>query len=164
MQQISYVQEAIRCLMMMPSDQHQKLLLEMQTDLIIRQSYLKYLMRFRQDLLSALKNVERFEERLKRDRDMCQRHLITCCVRMFLEKRGSMIEDLQRQFSELNVGDEKIDLLEEFIGKLLVELENMGMSAGQLVNVQISIERTLLQKLYRQAMFPNDDADILRDQ
>lgn len=93
---------------------------------------------------------------------MCNRHLVDCCVRLFMEKREGLIDELQRQFSELT-GDEKIDLLEEHIVTLMDELQRSGMSEWQLADARISIERILLQRLYRQVMFP-DDADILRDQ
>lgn len=164
LQQLAYVQEAIRCLMQMSLNQRQSLIANMYSDMGARQKYLTYLMRLRQGLLGALKSVERYEERLKRDREMCNRHLIDCCVRLFMEKRESLVDELQRQFSELTVGDEKIDLLEEFIVKLMTELERCGISEWQLADARISVERILLQRLYRQVMFPNDDADILRDQ
>lgn len=102
---------------------------------------------------------------MKRDREMCNRHLIDCCVRLFMEKRESQVDELQRQFSEMiQLGDEKIDLLEEFILKLMSELERSGVSEWQMADARTSLERVLLQRLYRQVMFPNDDADILRDQ
>lgn len=162
LQQLAYVQEAIRCLMQMSLSQRQSLIPTMYGDLAQRQKYLNYLLRLRQGLLGALKSVERYEERLKRDRAMCNRHLVDCCVRLFMEKREGLIDELQRQFSELT-GDEKIDLLEEHIVTLMDELQRSGMSEWQLADARISIERILLQRLYRQVMFP-DDADILRDQ
>lgn len=165
LQQLAYVQEAIRCLMQMSVAQRQSLIGIMYSDMAQRQKYLKYLMRLRQSLLGGMKSVERYEERLKRDRAMCNRHLIDCCVRLFMEKREGLVDDLQRQFSELTqLGDEKIDLLDALIGTLMVELEKSGMSEWQLADARISVERILLQRLYRQVMFPNDDADILRDQ
>lgn len=165
LQQLAYVQEAIRCLMQMSLGQRQTLVANMYSDMVHRQKYLKYLMRLRQGLLGGLKSVERYEERLKRDREMCNRHLIDCCVRLFMEKREGLVDEVQRQFSEMaQLGDEKIDLLEEFIVTLMSELEKSGMSEWQLAGARISMERILLQRLYRQVMFPNDDADILRDQ
>lgn len=151
--------------MQMSLGQRQTLVANMFSDMVQRQKYLKYLMRLRQGLLGGLKSVERYEERLKRDREMCNRHLIDCCVRLFMEKREGLVDEVQRQFSEMaQLGDEKIDLLEEFIVTLMSELEKSGMSEWQLAGARISMERILLQRLYRQVMFPNDDADILRDQ
>lgn len=165
LQQLAYVQEAIACVMQMSLVQRQSLIGIMVHDMVQRQKYLKYLMRLRQGLLWALKSVERYEERLKRDREMCNRHLIDCCVRLFMERRGGLVDELQQQFADLaQLGDEKIDLLEEFILKLMDELHRSGISEWQLADARISVERILLQRLYRQVMFPNEDGDILRDQ
>ena len=168
LQQISYVSEAIRSLNNFDYNEHQKLINELQKDLIKRQSYLQYLIRYRQNLLSALENIEHFEDRLQNDRDMCNRYLIIVCIRMFLEKREQMIIKFQNEFSNLTILDEKIDLLDEFMGKLMEELRcdgiTQGMADWQLHEARISIERVLLQRLYWLVMFPNDDGDLSRDQ
>lgn len=159
---------AIRCLNLLDPIQQRQLVAELQQDLIKRQSYLQYLMRYRQHLLSALENIDRFEDRLRNDRDMCNRHLIMVCVRMFLEKRESTIERFQEEFCALTVVDEKIDFIDEFMSKLMDELSNdgilYGMAGWQLQEARVCIERVLLQRLYRQVMFPNDDGDISRDE
>lgn len=168
LQQIAFISEAIRCVKLLTADQQQQLIVNLQQDLIDRQSYLQYLMRYRQHLLSALENIDRFEDRLRNDREMCSRHLIMVCVKMFLEKRNQIVEQFQYEFGALTVVDEKIDFMDEFLGKLMEELANDGILSGmvevQLQEAKICIERILLQRLYRQVMFPNDDADISRDQ
>lgn len=169
LQQISLISEAIRCIRLLDAAQQSQLILDVQQDLIKRQSYLQYLMRYRQHLLSALENIDRFEDRLRNDRDMCNRHLIMVCVRMFLEKRDDMIQVFSHQFGCLTIVDEKIDFLNEFMGKLMNDLEHDGILQGmmaewQLLEARICIDRILLQRLYRQVMFPNDDGDISRDE
>lgn len=167
LQQISYVSEAIRCVNSIDPMQHQKLLDQLQKDLRKRQSYLQYLIRYRQNLLFSLENIQNFELRLQNDREICNRHLIMVCIRMFLEKRELAILTFQNKFSTLTVVDEKIDYLEEFMGQLMDELKNDGLLQGmadwQLQEARNCIERILLQRLYRQVMFPNDDGDINRD-
>lgn len=167
LQQISFISETIRCLRLLDAVQQRQLILDLQQDLIKRQTYLQYLMRYRQHLLSALENIDRFEDRLRNDRDMCNRHLIMVCVRM--QKRNNIIEAFQDEFGSLTVVDEKIDFLNEFMGKLMDELLThdgilQGMAEWQLLEARICIERILLQRLYRQVMFPNDDGDISRDE
>lgn len=168
LQQIAYVSEAIRCVNQLDSSQQFTLIADLQSDLVKRQSYLQYLMRYRQTLLSALENIDRFEDRLRNDREMCNRHLIMVCVRMFLKKRETVIEEFQEQFGALTVFDEKIDFMLEFMGQLMNELRSDGILQGvadwQLQEARTCIERVLLQRLYRQVMFPNDDADISRDE
>lgn len=168
LQQIAYVSEAIRCVNQLDPNQQSTLVADLQTDLVKRQSYLQYLMRYRQTLLSALKNIDRFEERLRNDSDMCNRHLIMVCVRMFLKKRELAIERFQTRFAEITVVDEKIDFMIQFMNELMNDLRAdgilHGMTDGQFDEARACIEQVLMQRLYRQVMFPNDDADISRDE
>lgn len=64
--------------------------------------------------------------------------------------------------------DEKLELMEEYMGTLMEDLSRDGilqdMADWQLIEARGCIERILLQRLYRQVMFPNDDVDISRDQ
>lgn len=166
-QQISYVSEAMRCLKTLDAAQHQQLMEELQSDILKRQSYLQYLMRYRQNLLLIMENIDQFEERLRSEREMCNRHLVAVCVRMFLEKREARIESFQEEFSRLTAVDDKIDLLDEFMESLMGELADGGLLHGmaewQLLEARVSIERVLLQRLYQQVMFPNEDGDVSRD-
>lgn len=167
-QQISYVSEALRCLNTLDKSAHRKLIRELQIDLQNRQSYIQYLIRYKQYLLSTIENVDKFEERLRNDREMCNKHLIMVCVRMFLEKREQTIVKFHDEFIQLTVIDEKLDLLEEFIAQLIDDLKKDGILQGmadvQLQEARNCIERILLQRVYRHVMFPNEDADISRDQ
>lgn len=146
----------------------QTLFADLQSDLIQRQSYLQYLMCCRQRLLSALEGVDRLEDRLRNEREMCNRHLIMVCIRMFLEKREEVVQQFQDEFSVLTVVDEKLDCMNEFMAKLMDELRLdiifYGMAEWQLDEARACIERILMQRLYRQVMFPNTDADMDRDQ
>lgn len=169
LQQISYVSEAIRSVNQLDPAHQQTLIADLQSDLVKRQSYLQYLMRYHQNLLSALENIDRFEDRLRNDREMCNRHLIMVCVRMFLKKCESVIEQFEERFAALTVFDEKIDIMLEFMSRLLDDFLKsdgilQGMADWQLQEARTCIERILLQRLYRQVMFPNDDADISRDE
>lgn len=171
LQQIAVISETIRCLRQLDDAQLRQLIADLQVDLRQRQSYLQYLMRYRQHLLSALENIDRFEDRLRNDREMCNRHLIMVCVRLFLEKRQPWLERFQAEFGALTVVDEKIDCMTEFMDALMAELLAGGGAlhtglqlAWQQREARAWIERALLQKLYRQVMFPNDDADVSRDE
>lgn len=168
LQQISYVSEAIRSVKQLDVSQQQTLIADLQSDLVKRQSYLQYLMRYHQSLLSALENIDRFEDRLRNDKEMCNRHLIMVCVRMFLKKCEQMIERFEDQFAALSVFDERIDIMLDFMSRLMDDLKSDGilqeMADWQLQEARTCIERIILQRLYRQVMFPNDDADISRDE
>lgn len=168
LQQISYVSETIRSVNQLDESQQQTLIVDLQSDLVKRQSYLQYLMRYHQSLLSALENIDRFEDRLRNDREMCNRHLIMVCVRLFLKKCETAIEQFEEQFAALTVFDEKIDIMLDFMARLMDDLKCdgilQGMADWQLQEARTCIERILLQRLYHQVLFPNDDADISRDE
>lgn len=168
LQHIAYVSETIRSVNRLDAEQQQTIITDLQSDLVKRQSYLQYLMRYHQTLLSAIENLNRFEDRLQNDRDVCNRHLIMVCVRMFLKKCEISIEQFEEQFVALTAFDEKIDIMLDFMERLMDNLKNDGILQGmtdvQLQEARICIERILLQRLYRQVMFPNDDADISRDE
>lgn len=167
LQQVSYVSELLRCLDSLETSAHYKLIEELQKDLQQRQSYLQYLVRLRQDLLSTIATIDNFQSRLQNDRAMCNRHLVMVCVRMFLEKRETMIQAFQEGFNSKPAADEKLELMDELIATLMEDLKNdsvvQGMAEWQLVEARNCIERILLQRLYHQVMFPNDDVDISND-
>ncbi|XP_036319157.1 receptor-mediated endocytosis protein 6 homolog isoform X2 [Rhagoletis pomonella] len=167
-QQISYVSEAIRCISTLERSQHTQLLEELQQDIQKRQNYLQYLMRYRQNLLLMMENIEQFETRLRSESATCNRYLMTVCVRLFFEKRQAKVAEFQEEFARLTVSDDKIELIEEFIDGLMEELLMAGgilhgMPEWQAQEARLSIERILLTLLYQQVMFPNEDADLSRD-
>lgn len=167
-QQICYVSEAIRCMATLEESQHQQLLEELQSDIQKRQNYLQYLMRYRQHLLLIMENIDQYETRLSSERNSSTRYLLAACTQIFMQKRESEIEELQIEFSRLTVLDDKIDLIEELIDKLMKELLSSGeflygVSDWQIQEARTSVERVLLQRLYQQVMFPNEDVDLSRD-
>ncbi|KAG5683501.1 hypothetical protein PVAND_012776 [Polypedilum vanderplanki] len=168
LQQVSYVHELLRCLNSLSPEAHYKLIEELQKDLTKRQSYLQYLIRLRQDLLSTIATIDNFQKRLQNDRDMINRHLVMVCVKMFMERRESFVKDFQEDFTSKPAADEKLELMEEFIGRLMQDLMSDGISQGmnemQLIEARNCIEKILLQRLYHQVMFPNDDVDISNDE
>lgn len=167
-QQISYVSEAIRCISQLDISQHTQIMEELQNDIQKRQSYLQYLMRYRQNLLMIMENIEQYESRLRSESSTCNRYLMAVCMRMFFEKRQDKIASFQEDFARLTVSDDKIDLIEEFIDSLMEELLSPGgilngMPEWQAIEARMSLERILLQSMYQQVMFPNEDADLSRD-
>ncbi|CAG9805149.1 unnamed protein product [Chironomus riparius] len=167
-QQLSYVHEVLRSLNSLDANAHYKLIEELQKDLVQRQSYLQYLIRLRQDLLSTIATIDNFQKRLQVDREMTNRHLVMVCVRMFMEKREPFLIEFQEEFNLKPAADEKLEFMEEFIARLMegLKIDNIsqGMNEWQLIEARNCIEKILLQRLYQQVMFPNDDVDISNDQ
>lgn len=168
LQQVSYVHEILRCLNALDSSAHYKIIEELQKDILQRHNYLQYLTHLRQDLLSTIATIDNFQKRLQNDRDMTNRHLVMVCVKMFMEKREASIDKFQEDFNLKPAADEKLEYMEEFIAELMRELKldniAQGMDDWQLDEARNSIENILLQRLYHQVMFPNDDVDISNDQ
>lgn len=90
------------------------------------------------------------------------------CVRVFLKKCETTIQQFEEEFATLTAFDERIDTMLKFMESLLDDLRTdtilQGITDAQLQEARTCIERILLQRLYRQVMFPNDDADISRDE
>lgn len=166
--QISHVAEALRCLAQLERPQHGQLLTELQCDLERRQSYLQYLMRHRQQLLLRTEQLEQLEARLSGEARSCQRCLLQALVRMYLAwaRQQAKLEEFQAEFAQLRASDERVELTEEFVDTLLQELRTSAdlQDDWQLDAARVAIERMLLEQMYEQVMFPNEDADVSRDE
>lgn len=62
-------------------------------------------------------------DRVKCDKDVCNKFLISVCVRMFLERREQMLVAFQSEFQQLTLADEKTDLLDKFLHTLSLEMD-----------------------------------------
>ena len=69
------------------SDICAKLIRSLQEDYRCRSPYLSYLVRSRQGLASALAQQERHLSRCAVDRKVCSAHLVSVCIRQFIEQR-----------------------------------------------------------------------------
>ncbi|XP_058814787.1 receptor-mediated endocytosis protein 6 homolog isoform X1 [Topomyia yanbarensis] len=167
MQQMSCISELFRCLQPIGAESQHILLKELQNDVVIRKAYLKYLISCRQTLLSAIDNLESYRSYLKEENELSARHIVMICVKIFLEKKEHTLQQFYTEFVQLTVVDERKDLLQEFIALLMNDLRTdvvlCCMTDGQINEARNCMESILLQRLYRFAIFPNDDGDISRD-
>lgn len=62
--------------------------------------------------------------RVKCDRDAINNHLVSVCVRVFLEKRETFLLRFCDEFKKLTLADEKQDLVDNFLGKVHAEMDN----------------------------------------
>lgn len=113
--------------------------------------------------------------------------LVAGCVRLFLDRQEPNVVAFCNDFAQLRVSDEKTDSLESFLQLLATELEKdviwqgiyllitllqfinavlyvLAASQIQLEQARIAIEHTVMSRVYLQALYPNGDADIYRDQ
>ncbi|CAN7993072.1 unnamed protein product [Ixodes hexagonus] len=167
---VSHVHEALRCLRLLDELQCLRVLRGLEEEHRRRAPYVAYLVRCRQGLLSLQAQLETQLRRTQRDRDVCQTHLATLCVRHFLDPREHHVQTFSRSFQGLTVGDEKAQLVEKFLQFLFrgMEVDPTWQMASdlQMSLAQHTIERAIMSQIYIyvHALYPNGDGDVLRDQ
>ncbi|XP_071569901.1 GTPase-activating protein and VPS9 domain-containing protein 1-like isoform X2 [Temnothorax nylanderi] len=106
--------------------------------------------------------------RVKCDRDAINNHLVSVCVRVFLGKKEAFLLHFCEEFKKLTLADEKQDLVDNFLGKVHAEMDNdpiwQSASANQLDLARVVVERTVMARVYHNALYPNGDGDVYRDQ
>ncbi|KAL4218738.1 GTPase-activating protein and VPS9 domain-containing protein 1 [Mactra antiquata] len=165
---IAQLHEALRCVRQFNNEGCKKLVRSLQEDYRYRSSYVSYLVRCKQGLLNTLAHINRLQNRIRREKEIYNRHMTSVCVRIFLETWEKQLMNFIARFQELTVADEKTDLLEKF---LMFMYQNMNKdpiwqaaSESQLDDARLAIERYMMSRIYTHAMFPNGDGDIDRDQ
>ncbi|GAB6021964.1 hypothetical protein CHUAL_006124 [Chamberlinius hualienensis] len=160
--------ETLRCVGHFDKAGCVKLFSSLKEDYNSRHPYIAYLIQCRQSYLAALSHLERLMKRVERDKAVCSKYLISVCVRLFLEKVERLVQRFMEEFQNLTVSDEKTDFLEQFLQYLYKQMETdpiwRGASPLQLEQANGAIERSIMGKLYINALYPNGDADIHRDQ
>ncbi|XP_018357259.1 PREDICTED: GTPase-activating protein and VPS9 domain-containing protein 1 [Trachymyrmex septentrionalis] len=165
---IAHLHETLRCVRLFNDDGCRKLFKSLREDYQKRSPYIAYLIRCRQGLLSTLAHLDRLCVRVKCDRDAINNHLVSVCVRVFLEKRETFLLRFCDEFKKLTLTDEKQDLVDNFLGKVHAEMDNdpiwQSASANQLDLARVVVERTVMARVYHNALYPNGDGDVYRDQ
>lgn len=164
----SHVHEALRCLRLLDELQCLRVLRALEDEHRRRAPYIAYLVRCRQGLLALQAQLETRLRRTQRDRDVCQTHLATLCVRHFLDPREPRLQAFSRSFQGLTAADEKAQLVEQFLQYLFQQMEvdpTWQMASDIQINLaQHTIERAIMSQIYVHALYPNGDGDVLRDQ
>ncbi|XP_067940772.1 GTPase-activating protein and VPS9 domain-containing protein 1-like [Watersipora subatra] len=167
MQLVVQIQETVRCLQRFNNNGCRKLVRAIREEYQSRVHYISYLAKARHKLLSMQARTQGMLLTLNRDKESCFSSLIQECVKVFLEKRDSRLRLLQKNFAKLQSPDEKAAELEECLSFLYAELDRDGMWTGANAVMreaaQLAIERGVMEKVYKSAMFPNADGDTQRD-
>ncbi|XP_026481715.1 GTPase-activating protein and VPS9 domain-containing protein 1-like [Ctenocephalides felis] len=132
-----------------------------------RSLYVQYLVNTRRVLLQTLAYLERILNRLNSERTACDEHLLRVGVRAFLESREREMTTFCEDFCALRLSDEKIDLLETFLramhSSMLKDVNWQAASEEQLAAATLCIERIVMSRVYLNALYPNGEGDIARD-
>ncbi|XP_041370406.1 GTPase-activating protein and VPS9 domain-containing protein 1-like [Gigantopelta aegis] len=165
---VAQLHEVIRCIRQFDNDGCKKLVKALREEYRNRSAYISYLVRCRQGLLMSLSHLQQLLNRAQRDKEICNKHMVNVCVRLFIEHREKQVLYFISDFQKLTVSDEKTDLVERFLQLLYKEMEQDAIwkaaTQEQMDDARLAIERLLMSRIYTHAMFPNGDGDFMRDQ
>ncbi|KAM4664884.1 GTPase-activating protein and VPS9 domain-containing protein 1 isoform 3-T3 [Discoglossus pictus] len=165
---MAQIQETMRCVTRFDSRTCSKILASIAEDYRKRASYIAYLTRCRQGLQSTQAHLERLLQRVLRDKEVSTRYFTTVCVRLLLESKESKILEFIQEFQKLTAADDKTAQVEEFLqslyGAMAQDVIWQNASEEQLQDAQTAIERSVMNRIFKLAFYPNQDGDILRDQ
>ncbi|XP_041429955.1 GTPase-activating protein and VPS9 domain-containing protein 1 isoform X4 [Xenopus laevis] len=165
---MAQIQETMRCVSRFDSRSCSKILSSLAEDYRKRASYIAYLTRCRQGLQSTQAHLDRLLQRVLRDKEVSTRYFTTVCVRLLLESKENEIHEFIQDFQKLTAADDKTAQVEEFLqslyGAMAQDVIWQNASEEQLQDAQIAIERSIMNRIFKLAFNPNQDADILRDQ
>uniref|UniRef100_A0A8C9NMU3 GTPase-activating protein and VPS9 domain-containing protein 1 n=1 Tax=Serinus canaria TaxID=9135 RepID=A0A8C9NMU3_SERCA len=133
-----------------------------------RAPYIAYLTRCRQGLQTTQAHLERLLQRVLRDKEVANRYFTTVCVRLLLESKEKKIREFIQDFQKLTAADDKTAQVEDFLqflyGAMAQDAIWQNASEEQLQDAQLAIERSVMNRIFKLAFYPNQDGDILRDQ
>uniref|UniRef100_A0A8C5FWQ8 GTPase activating protein and VPS9 domains 1 n=1 Tax=Gadus morhua TaxID=8049 RepID=A0A8C5FWQ8_GADMO len=166
--QMAQIQETTRCVSRFDARSCRKLLAAIAEDYRKRTPYIAYLTRCRQGLQTSQAHLERLLQRVLRDKEVANRYFTTVCVRLLLEHMESRMLDFIKAFQGCTASDDKTAAVEDFLrylyGAMARDTIWQYASEDQLQDAQMAIERSVMNRIFKLAFYPNQDGDILRDQ
>ncbi|KAF4016689.1 hypothetical protein G4228_007899 [Cervus hanglu yarkandensis] len=165
---MAQLQETMRCVCRFDNRTCRKLLASVAEDYRKRAPYIAYLTRCRQGLQTTQAHLERLLQRVLRDKEVANRYFTTVCVRLLLESKEKKIREFIQDFQKLTAADDKTAQVEDFLqflyGAMAQDVIWQNASEEQLQDAQLAIERSVMNRIFKLAFYPNQDGDILRDQ
>nr|XP_033816141.1 GTPase-activating protein and VPS9 domain-containing protein 1 isoform X4 [Geotrypetes seraphini] len=165
---MAQIQETMRCVGRFDNRTCCKLLASIAEDYRKRAPYIAYLTRCRQGLQTTQAHLERVLQRVLRDKEVAIRYFTTVCVRLLLESKEKNMQEFIQDFQKLTAADDKTAQVEDFLQSLYGAMAQdtiwQNASEEQLQDAQMAIERSVMNRIFKLAFYPNQDGDILRDQ
>lgn len=164
------IRETIRCLGIFSPREVRKLVRSLKEDHRRRASYTLYLQQSRLSLLRLQAALERLTARVKREKSLTEECLVEMWInRYYLPiRQPTLLGQLEQQFVALHAQDEKTEWVQQHMERLWRQLEAEGAFRAAGVNqreyARKCVERTLMARIYHMAFYPNNDADIYRDE
>lgn len=159
--------ETIRCVSIFNDKDCRKLIRSLKSDYIKRTPYITYLTKSKQNILHSIHLIDKLQQRTKWYQTICTHHLTSVVTRTFLEHQDNekQLNQFVNNFRQLQIVDEKFDLFKNFINLLKNEF-NLIWKDCDVDTIEfsvVSLERLIIPKVYRFAMYPNGDIDHYRD-
>ncbi|KAL3104222.1 hypothetical protein niasHS_002249 [Heterodera schachtii] len=167
--QSAQIREVQRCLSIFEPKGVRVLLRTLREEHRKRTAFHLYLQQSRLTLLQLDFCLDRMSRRIRRVKSLTSECLIEMLVRFSLQKKEQQfLQQFLQDFQQLNVQDEKIDLVESHLCHLYEQLvlESMWRSASieDIEYARKCLERSLMGQIYVYALFPNGEADYFRDE
>ncbi|CAF1085477.1 unnamed protein product, partial [Didymodactylos carnosus] len=166
----SQLYETLRFVQQFSEIECKEILRSMGDDYRSRTVYIAYLVKNIENLLNSTQHQEKLLLRVQRDQDLCKQHIINYLAKLYLDSdvRERRLLEFIEQFQHLSIGHEKMHLVELFLDKcnrdLLSDINWRTASPEQIQMSHIAIERMVMSNIYTQALYPNGQVDVQRDQ
>ncbi len=159
--------ETIRCVSPFADHDCYKLLRALKKDYQRRIYYVTYLTRSKQNILYCLNLVDKLLQRTRWHQSLRSTHLASTLTRLFLESADNeaQLNAFAFQFRQLPSIDEKFDLYRSFTAQLKAAIKPIWTNCQPEImeSGNMNLERLVIARVYRAAMFPNGEVDQFRD-
>lgn len=159
------IMEIYRILQDFNQEQFLELFKQLEIDLKKRHFYTIYLLKSREYLLQKLQQLQSIQLALQKEHSLTDFIIISCLVRMILEKKELNIQDLIIKFADPStLTDEKAALVKMLLEETINNLPIQYFTDEQFTLIKQILERNLMNRIYLYAFYPNGDIDNMRDQ
>ncbi|CAJ0946956.1 unnamed protein product, partial [Mesorhabditis belari] len=163
----AHIREVIRVLAFFDDKGIRKLLRILRDEHRKRTSYVLYLQQSRLTLLRLLTHIGRLDQRVNKERTLIRECVVEFLVRFYLDNHDHTQKRLLSEFSQLQLQDERTDLLHKTLKAMSLRLaENLMWRDGSqdmLDFANKTVERVIMAQIHNIAFYPNVEADIYRD-
>ena len=155
------IQEALRYLNNFDESLFNKMMQELKDDYQKRSPYIAYLVKCKQNLISAIQHFQTIKCYLVQDQNTISNCLVTFYVRKFFMKNMHEIDAFVQKFKQLVLADEKANFIEEFLKELYTGMEqdsDWKYSTEEQMQYGITVvERNIFQTIFFNAFYANGE-------
>ena len=158
--------EAMRCISIFNDSDCRKLLRSLKKDYYRRISYMTYLTKSKQNLISSINLIDKLVQRSENLQKKYTNHLASVVARIYLESKEARMQPFITEFKTLITVDEKFSLFKSFISELKSKDFNLIWTGcpGEFSKLgNLCLERLLMARVFKYAMYPNGEIDNYRD-